>query len=296
MSRGYGRPPCRGDLAFHLAWLTIHSFLTAWTSLHARSSTTNPCRSVHINPSFRSRQIEFLEVRLSEVMAYADIPPSMRPALSEFDPVSMIIGKEGSGILKGGGGGLFGGASGIKAAQVEAVKRSILKSLGMLREIRQSLGESNELCSHGRHRARVDGLMCSFLACGFGTDMFLPWPLFPSVFPLTADKRNVSDAEYQRSVDAVMSQLTDAERATDGILKEAAAAASKPTPSSGDSVRAAAPVASQQHLADVPGDAGFLADEVADQLRERLKELARQLADLQVREAFSMAHGFRSRP
>lgn len=34
-------------------------------------------------------QVEFLEVRLAEVMAYADIPPSMRPALSEFDPTGL---------------------------------------------------------------------------------------------------------------------------------------------------------------------------------------------------------------
>ena len=100
-----------------------------------------------------SLQIEFLEVRLSEVMAYADIPPSMRPALSEFDPVSMIIGKDGGNLLRGaggGGGGLGGGLAGIKAAQVEAVKRSILKSLGMLREIRQSLGKAYLASIHAR--------------------------------------------------------------------------------------------------------------------------------------------------
>ena len=61
------------------------------------------------------RQIEFLEVRLSEVMAYADIPPSMRPALSEFDPVSMILG---NGLHGGGGGAGAGGLANIKAAQV----------------------------------------------------------------------------------------------------------------------------------------------------------------------------------
>ena len=86
-------------------------------------------------------------------MAYADIPPSMRPALSEFDPVSMIIGKDSGNLLQGaGGGGLGGGGglAGIKAAQVEAVKRSILKSLGMLREIRQSLGKAHPAFIHAR--------------------------------------------------------------------------------------------------------------------------------------------------
>ena len=98
-----------------------------------------------------------------------------------------------------------------------------------------------------------------------------------------ADKRNVSDAEYQKSVDAVMSQLTDAERAVDGILKEATTAMASKVTAPGGEARAMASAQQQQHLAEVPGDAGFLADEVADQLRARLKELARQLADLQVR-------------
>lgn len=42
-------------------------------------------------------QIEFLEVRLAEVMAYADIPPSMRPALSEYDPFVAIMGHSNRG-------------------------------------------------------------------------------------------------------------------------------------------------------------------------------------------------------
>ncbi len=41
------------------------------------------------DPPFIVRQVEFLEVRLAEVMAYADIPPAMRPALSEFDPTGL---------------------------------------------------------------------------------------------------------------------------------------------------------------------------------------------------------------
>ena len=87
-----------------------------------------------------------------------------------------------------------------------------------------------------------------------------------------------------------MSQLTDAERAVDGILKEVTATASKAAAAS-----AAVPPGSPgrgggttpkggagAQYADVAGDAGFLADEVAEQLRSRLRELARQLADLQV--------------
>ncbi len=57
-------------------------------------------------------------------MAYADIPPSMRPALSEYDPVSIIIGgMPGGGSGGGGGRGYFGGGGGgalsaVKLAQV----------------------------------------------------------------------------------------------------------------------------------------------------------------------------------
>jgi len=46
---------------------------------------------LHALPS----QIEFLEVRLAEVMAYADIPPSMRPALAEYDPFMSAMGQQG---------------------------------------------------------------------------------------------------------------------------------------------------------------------------------------------------------
>ena len=56
-------------------------------------------------------------MRLSEVMAYADIPPSMRPALSEFDPVSMILGNSMQHGAGGGGAGA-GGLANVKAAQV----------------------------------------------------------------------------------------------------------------------------------------------------------------------------------
>ena len=85
-----------------------------------------------------------------------------------------------------------------------------------------------------------------------------------------------------------MSQLTDAERAVDGILKEvtatagkAAAASAAVPPGSPGRGGGTTPKAGAQY-ADVAGDAGFLADEVAEQLRSRLRELARQLADLQV--------------
>ena len=73
-------------------------------------------------------------------MASADIPPSMRPALMEYDPVSAIIGNGAAGLLMPKGGGGRGGA-GVQVGQVQAIKAAILKSLMMLREVRQSLGK-----------------------------------------------------------------------------------------------------------------------------------------------------------
>lgn len=79
-------------------------------------------------------QIEFLEVRLAEVMAYADIPPSMRPALSEFDPTGM-------GML-GGVAGLGMGSAGVPVAklkEIEGVRKTIQDCLKRLANVSQSL-------------------------------------------------------------------------------------------------------------------------------------------------------------
>ncbi len=64
--------------------------------MHAYGSSLSVSRTLPAHlPRLLISQIEFLEVRLAEVMAYADIPPSMRPALSEFDPVAAITGVTG---------------------------------------------------------------------------------------------------------------------------------------------------------------------------------------------------------
>ena len=55
------------------------------TQLCACGSSTS-LKSIVVDPSLTPCQVEFLEVRLAEVMAYADIPPHMRPAL--FDMTS----------------------------------------------------------------------------------------------------------------------------------------------------------------------------------------------------------------
>ncbi|MEW5309850.1 MAG: hypothetical protein WDW38_001701 [Sanguina aurantia] len=219
------------------------------------------------------KRIEFLEVRLSEVMAYADIPPSMRPMLSEPDATGGMFGLGGfqaaggagggqGGGYSGGGGGGGGGGGHIVASQVEAVKASMLKALGQLRQMHQSLGEA----------------------------------------------RSVSSADYAKYVDGVMTTMTDAERAVDIILKDAraaaaaAAAAQAPTgrgagaggvPSQDTQRQLSLTPGSPKHqrrTAELAGDAGFLADAMADELREKLRALARQLADLQVAVIAKDAH------
>ncbi|KAF5829906.1 hypothetical protein DUNSADRAFT_15329, partial [Dunaliella salina] len=102
-------------------------------------------------------RIEFLEVRLAEVMAYADIPPSMRPALAEYDPFVAAMGPrharriseagastagEGTGAAGVAGmlGGMLGGMRGkdhLRAAQLESIKEQLLKALGTLRNLRE---------------------------------------------------------------------------------------------------------------------------------------------------------------
>jgi centrosomal protein CEP290 len=104
-------------------------------------------------------QIEFLEVRLAEVMAYADIPINMRPALTELSSNSMQPGMGGAaagafaysqqlmalhggqGGREGAGDGAGGVAGGIKATQVELVRGALLGCLKMLRQMSEALGE-----------------------------------------------------------------------------------------------------------------------------------------------------------
>jgi centrosomal protein CEP290 len=105
-------------------------------------------------------QIEFLEVRLAEVMAYADIPINMRPALTELSSSSMQPGMGGAaagafaysqqlmalhggqGVREGAGvDGAGGVAGGIKATQVELVRGALLGCLKMLRQMSEAWGE-----------------------------------------------------------------------------------------------------------------------------------------------------------
>lgn len=113
-------------------------------------------------------QIEFLEVRLAEVMAYADIPINMRPALTELSSggmsaVSMAAAgaagphalnlqhlssglsshTDGSDTSRVAGASAGSGvAGGIKATQVELVRGALLGCLKMLRQMSDALGES----------------------------------------------------------------------------------------------------------------------------------------------------------
>ncbi|GFH17116.1 uncharacterized protein HaLaN_13676, partial [Haematococcus lacustris] len=90
--------------------------------------------------------IEFLEVRLSEVMAYADIPPSMRPVLSEFEPVAALTGATAPASYNAAPPaqrpGFIGGN--VKVAQLEAIKAAQLKALTLLRDLHTSLGQRQD--------------------------------------------------------------------------------------------------------------------------------------------------------
>jgi centrosomal protein CEP290 len=114
-------------------------------------------------------QIEFLEVRLAEVMAYADIPINMRPALTELSsggmsavahaaagagagPYALNLQHLSSGLSShtdgsdtsrvAGASAGSGVAGGIKATQVELVRGALLGCLKMLRQMSEALGES----------------------------------------------------------------------------------------------------------------------------------------------------------
>lgn len=65
-------------------------------------------------------KIEFLELRLAEVMAYADIPATMRPALSD--------------IASGQAFGQLGGA-GDKSKQLQALRAALQEASKQLKEI-----------------------------------------------------------------------------------------------------------------------------------------------------------------
>lgn len=101
-------------------------------------------------------QIEFLEVRLAEVMAYADIPPSMRPALSEFNPTGIMHMQAALAVAGAGGGGMQAmppspsaraasahnaavGTNAARAKELEASKARVARALMQLRDISRSL-------------------------------------------------------------------------------------------------------------------------------------------------------------
>ncbi|KAG2499296.1 hypothetical protein HYH03_002874 [Edaphochlamys debaryana] len=199
------------------------------------------------------RRIEFLEVRLAEVMAYADIPPSMRPALSEFDPTGLGTLQsamqqalmEGYGGGGGGLGGVGGGVmSGIKAKEIEAVRKTVQEAMRRLRNMSQSLLE----------------------------------------------QRNVSDHDYMKYVDGIAAELANADKVLEALLKDPTGLMVPGQPgqpgAGGQPGAPMSPGAMKQSMALgamqlMPGDASYLADAVAEELRDRLRELARQVAGLQ---------------
>lgn len=97
------------------------------------------------------QRVEFLEVRLAEVMAYADIPINMRPALSELDggrlpadaaAVLQHRGPAAGSAGAGGGTGPFSGpALAHKLSQAEQMRGAMSTCLGLLNQMSDALGE-----------------------------------------------------------------------------------------------------------------------------------------------------------
>ncbi|KAF8064552.1 hypothetical protein HT031_003352 [Scenedesmus sp. PABB004] len=192
------------------------------------------------------QRIEFLEVRLAEVMAYSDIPINMRPAITELSaggggvvppPGLAAVAAAGRGQLLGAGGGGPGAdggggvAGGIMATQVELVRGALLGCLKMLRQMSEAL----------------------------------------------AEHRQVSDAEYSQFTEGVIEKLMDAERVASLILRDLAAA---PGGGGGAAAERGEEARRAQRRALLTDD--FVADAAAEELRDRLRQLARQVVELQV--------------
>lgn len=106
----------------------------------------------------------------------------------------------------------------------------------------------------------------------------------------------MSDKDYQRWTETVITQLTDAERAVDAVLKDFSSSPTSNNPgrtgsaplghaaSAGPPSSTGAPstVAAPASTVVVEGpDAAYLADAMADELRDRLRQLAKQVAEMQ---------------
>lgn len=83
-------------------------------------------------------QIEFLEVRLAEVMAYADIPPHMRPALTDMTSASGGEQRIGPGSL------LAASLSANAAAGARVGAAGVGASVQTLEQLHTSLAQTLE--------------------------------------------------------------------------------------------------------------------------------------------------------
>ncbi|MEW5303376.1 MAG: hypothetical protein WDW36_006076 [Sanguina aurantia] len=175
-------------------------------------------------------------------------------------------GEQGAGwaaaaaATRGGGGGGGGGGGHIVASQVEAVKASMLKALGQLRQMHQSLGEARSVSS-ADYAKYVDGVLST-----------------------------MTDAE--RAVDIILKDARAAAAQGQALTDVAGGGGGVPSTPVKDMQLSLTPGSPrrQQRVAGLAGDAGFLADAIADELREKLRALARQLADLQVAVIAKDAH------
>lgn len=204
-------------------------------------------------------------MRLAEVMAYADIPINMRPALTELSSGSMsavalaATGAAGPHALNlqhlssglsshtdgsdtsrvAGASAGSGVAGGIKATQVELVRGALLGCLKMLRQMSEALGEALSADFPAGCLAVLLCVTCWQPAC------LVWWVIrqahcasasFCNAVPLgvcfccclslhAAEHRQISDTEYKQFTDTIIDKLIDAERVTSLVLKDLAAAA-----------------------------------------------------------------------
>ncbi|GIL72907.1 hypothetical protein Vretifemale_3051 [Volvox reticuliferus] len=217
------------------------------------------------------QRINFLEVRLAEVMAYADIPPSMRPALSEFDPtglgtfqeavqaaVAEVVQVQPS---------VMAALPTIKAKEVEAVRNVLSECMRRLKQMSKSLLEQRNISDRDYQRY-VDAILGELVDADKVLAAVLKDPT-----ALATQPSGVAGGEPGMVMPSPRSPAGSRPLTPLGahaLTPGRAGAAGYPPGPAGPAV-----------IQLLPGDASYLADAVAEELRERLRGLAKQVADLQ---------------
>ncbi|GIL43063.1 hypothetical protein Vafri_829 [Volvox africanus] len=214
------------------------------------------------------QRINFLEVRLAEVMAYADIPPSMRPALSEFDPTGLGTFQEAvqaavAEVVQVQP-PVMAALPTIKAKEVEAVRKVLSECMRRLKQMSKSLLEQRNISDHDYQRF-VDAILGELVDAD-------------KVLGALLKDRTALVTQPSAAAGGEPGFVMPSPRSPAGSRPLTPLGSFAPTPGrAGAAVNP--PGAAVIQL--LPGDAGYLADAVAEELRERLRGLAKQVADLQ---------------